>query len=507
LAARATRVPVPADNIRSLAVVKGHLLYVRSGAPFYGRESYAKPNLCIFSIKDREESVLAEDVSGGALSDDGAKILVRQGRAFNLYDVKPKTKDKKTVATKDLMLDRVPAREWTQIFDEVWRRYRDYFYAPNMHGYDWKAIGERYRALLPHVAHRSDLNYVLGEMVAELNVGHCYIEGGDFNVPERPKVGLPGCRFELDEAQGRYKIVQIFAGHNEEDLYRSPLTEVGVDVKVGEYVLAIDGHELKAGDNPYRLLQHKTDPVTLTVNSTPSLEGARKVVYKPIHSEADLIYLDWVNRNREIVSRLSNGRVGYLHIPDMGAPGIAEFIKWYYPQVRKEGLIVDVRSNGGGNVSQWIIERLDNKLLGTRFGREEEPGTYPGVVFHGHLACLLNETSASDGDIFPHMFRQAGLGPLIGKRSWGGVVGISSRGPLIDGGQVFVPLSGTNAPDGTWIIEGHGVDPDIVVENDPKSVIEGRDMQLERGVAEVLKAMAAKPMKLPKRPADPVKTR
>ncbi len=208
------------------------------------------------------------------------------------------------------------------------------------------------------------------------------------------------------------------------------------------------------------------------------------------------------------MTKLSGGRVGYLHIPDMGAPGIYEFLKWYYPQIRKEGLVVDVRSNGGGNVSQWIIERLDSKLLGTRFGMaSDEPMTYPYAVFHGHLAALINETSASDGDIFPARFRKAGLGPLIGKRTWGGVVGISGRGPLLDGGQVFVPQQATNDVDGSYIIEGKGVAPDIEVENDPASVAAGHDPQLERGVAEVLKAIEKEPKRLPKRPADPVKTK
>jgi tricorn protease len=508
LAQRVTRAPIEPTNIDGLVATKGQLLFSRSGAPFYGRDPDPKTALVLYSIKDRKESSLATDVSGWAVSGDGSKVLVKQEEAYNLYEVKADAKDKKTVSTKGLQVDRVPAEEWAQIFDEVWRRYRDFFYVKNMHGYDWKAIGARYRALLPHVGHRSDLNYVLGEMVAELNVGHAYIEGGDYQVPQRPKVGLPGARFELDAAAGRYKLARILTGHNEEERYRSPLTEVGVDVKPGDYVLAIDGMELKADDDPYRLLRHKTDLVTLTVNARPSLEGARKASYRPVASEEALLYLRQVEANRERVDKLSNGRVGYLHVPDMGSSGSYEFLKWFYPQLRKEGLVVDVRSNGGGNVSQWLIERLDTKLLGTGFGRiDDYPETYPQTVFHGPKACLLNETSASDGDIFPYMFRQAGLGPLIGKRSWGGVVGIGGRGPLIDGGRVYVPEGGTNAVDGSWVIEGHGVDPDIVVENDPKSVIEGRDPQLERGVAEVLKAMDAQPMKLPARPPDPVKTR
>jgi tricorn protease len=510
LASRVVRVPVEADNLDGLVVTKEALLYVREGAPFYGRESDRKSSLRIYDLKEREESELVADVDDWAVSDDGKKVLVRgdKEKGFKLWDAKPKAKDPKSVSTKELAVDRVPAQEWATIFDEVWRRYRDFFYVRNMHGYDWKAIGERYRQLLPHVSHRSDLTYLLGEMVAELSVGHAYVEEGDIERPARAKAGLPGARFALDGKAGRYRIAEIFRGHNEEERYRSPLTAVGVDARVGDYVLAVDGEELRGDDNPYRLLQHKTHPVTLTLNGTPSLEGARKVTYVPVESETNLLYLDWVLGNLEAVTKASGGRIGYLHIPDMGADGIYEFLKWYYPQIRKEGLVVDVRSNGGGNVSQWIIERLDSKLLGTRFGMSsEEPMTYPYSVFHGHMAALISETSASDGDIFPARFRKAGLGPLIGKRTWGGVVGISGRGPLLDGGQVFVPQQATNDVDGSYIIEGFGVAPDIEVENDPVSVAAGRDLQLERAVAEVLKAIEKEPKRLPKRPADPVKTK
>jgi tricorn protease len=507
LAERVIRVPVEAENRSGLSALKGKLLFVDRGAPFYGRGSYAKPAIKVFDIKDRKTSTLVEDAGGYALSHDQSKLLVRQDGVYKAMNPDPKSKDEKTLSTSGLMVDRVPAEEWATIFDEVWRRFRDFFYVENMHGYDWEAIGDRYRDLLPHVAHRSDLNYVIGEMIAELNVGHAYIQGGDYEVPDRPKVALPGARFELDKKSNRYRIAKIFRGENEEPKYRAPLTEVGVNVSEGEYVLAINGQKLTGKQNPYRLLQHEADPITLTVNDKPRMKGSREVQYKPVFDEAKLLYLGWVKGNLARVEKATEGRVAYLHIPNMGADGIYEFIKWFYPQVRKEGLVVDVRANGGGNVSQWIIERLDNKLLGTRFGSTSDtPGTYPDVVFHGHMACILNQNSASDGDIFPYRFRQAGLGPLIGMRSWGGVVGISSRGPLLDGGQVYVPLSATNGPDGKWIIEGHGVDPDIEVENDPKSVIEGKDPQLQRAIEEVLKRMKDDPKRLPERPADPVKT-
>jgi tricorn protease len=509
LADRATRVPIEGDNYRGLAVTKDYLVYGRAGAPFYGRDSYPPAALILFSFKERKETTLAEKISGFTVSDDGKKILVHSERDYKLFDAKPEGKaSPKAISTANLMVDRVPQQEWTEIFNEVWRRYRDFFYVKNMHGYDWEALRTQYAAMVPYVAHRSDLNYVLGEMVSELSTSHSYIEGGDFEMPKRPQIALPGAKLELDHAAGRYHIAKIYRGQNEEELYRSPLTEVGVDAREGDYILAIDGEDLTAEKNPYQLLRNKANrPVQLTLSSKPSADGARKVSFRPIPAERNLIYLDWVNHNREAVAKATNGRVGYIHIPDMGANGIREFIKFYYPQIRKEALVVDVRGNGGGNISRMLIERLRRQLLGTDFARTSDyTGTYPDAVFYGPKVCLINETSASDGDIFPYMFRQSGLGPLIGKRTWGGVVGITGRGPLLDGGMVFVPEFATASVDGQYVIEGHGVDPDTVVENDPAAVIAGRDPQLERGISEVMKALEASPKKLPSRPADPVKT-
>ncbi len=510
LGERVVRIPVPFENYDGLSVTKdGNLLFVKVPTFYLGRDGGEQPALRVFAFKDRKESTLAEGIGGFTMSSDGSKVLVQQQGNYNLYDATPTGKDsQKTVSTGGLVVNRVPKEEWSEIFDEVWRRFRDYFYVENMHGYDWAALREQYRPLVAHVGHRSDLNYVIGEMIAELNISHAYVAGGDYQLPNRPRVALPGARFALDDNAGRYKIAKIFRGQNDEEIYRSPLTEVGVDVKEGDYVLAIDGEELVAKDNPYRLLRHKADrPVRMTVNSKPTFEGAREITFKPLDTETRLVYMEWVNRSRALVDKLSNGRVGYLHVPDMGEDGAREFIKWFYPQVRKEGLIIDVRDNGGGFMSQTMIERLRRELLAVDFGRlSEEPQTYPGVVFYGHMACLINEGSSSDGDIFPAMFKQAGMGPLIGKRTWGGVVGISGRGPLIDGGQIFVPEAGSASVQGEWIIEGYGVDPDIVVDNDPKSVLSGRDPQLERGVAEVLKKMEAEPRKLPKKPAGPDKT-
>jgi tricorn protease len=505
---RVTRVPVDADNYWGLTVTKDYLIYARSGSFYCGREINPATALVLYSLKDLKETTLAEKIEGFDVSRDGNKVLVHEEHGYKLYDVKPEGKSNaKTVSTDRLMADRVPQQEWVEIFNEVYRRYRDFFYAENMNGYDWNALRDQYHPLVDYVANRSDLNYVLGEMVAELSNSHAYISGGDFEIPKRTPVALMGAKIELDASAGRYRIAKIYRGQNEEELYRSPLTEVGVDAKEGDYILDIDGRELTAKDNPYEFLRGKANhPVQLRVNAKPVLDGSRTISYRPITSEGDLIYLDWVTHNREVVDKATDGKIGYIHLPDMGENGIREFIKYYYPQIRKQGLIVDDRGNGGGNISRMIIERLRRDLLGTWFDRiDQSTQTYPDGVLVGPKVCLINETSASDGDIFPYMFRQAGLGPLIGKRTWGGTVGISGRGPLVDGGEVFVPEFALANTEGKYVIEGHGVDPDIEVENDPASVIEGRDPQLERAIAEIQKAVQANPKNLPSRPPDPDK--
>jgi tricorn protease len=513
LAARVMRVPLPADNYNGLSATKTGLIYTVGGAGYYGRDSDRERSLRIFAFKDRKETSLVPEMSGYALSADGSKLIVAQGSgggsaSYVTFDATPSgAGSKKTVSTGGLMYDRVPAEEWAQIFGEVWRRYRDFFYVDNMHGYDWAALRTQYEPLVAHVAHRADLNTVIAEMISELTVQHAYIAGGDIVLPPRARVALPGARFELDAATGKYRIARILSGQNEEERYRSPLTEVGVQAKAGDYVLAIDGEELKPTEDPYRLLRNKADrPVTLTLNATPSATGARTVTFQPLASEESLVYLDWVQTNRRRVAELSKGRAAYLHVPDMGADGIREFIKWYYGQIDADALVVDVRANGGGNVSRMLIERLRRQVLALGFSRtDSRANTYPDGVFRGPMVAILNENSSSDGDIFPAMFREAKLGPLVGRRSWGGVVGITNRGTLLDGGIVNVPEFGFATAKGEWAIEGYGVDPDIDVENDPKAVIAGRDPQLERAVAEVMKALETR-APLPGRPAAPVRT-
>ncbi len=511
LAGRVARVPVAADNWLGVAAVKGsHLALVRGGAAYYGRQSDRSAELVLFSLEDREETTVAGDLQGLALSPDRGHLLIRRNGGFQLLEAAPAAKDSSLeVSTAGMTADRVPAEEWAQIFDEVWRRFRDFFYVENMHGYDWSALREQYRPLLEHVGHRSDLNYVMSEMIAELNVSHAYVTGGDFEIPPRPTPGLLGARFKLDEAAGRYRIARIFPGHNEEEAYRSPLTEVGVGAAEGDYLLAINGEALTGDDNPFRLLRHAgPGPVELLLGKGPEPEAARRVLVTPVAAEDALIYLALTERRRRMVDELTGGRAGYIHLPDMGAGGIREWVKWFYGQIRKEALVIDVRSNGGGNVSPMIIERLQRQVMGYDYERNMDiPNTTPGTAFHGHLVCLLDEDTASDGDQFAWAFRQAGLGPLVGKRSWGGVVGIyPSRTPLIDGGRTMVPEAGSAGPDGEWVIEGHGVEPDVVVENDPAAVLAGRDPQLEKAVELLLEKLEKDPRPLPDRPAAPVKT-
>ncbi len=494
LAERVVQIPLPPDNYAALSALEGHLLYATTPNGYYGRAPDGRTTLSIYSLKEREATTLVEGLQGLQLSPDGSKMLTRENGRFQLRNASPAGKsDAKAVDTSNLVKDHVPAEEWAQIYGEVWRRFRDHFYDPNMHGYDWQALGDQYRPQLGHVGHRSDLNYVLSELIGELNISHAYVTGGDWDAPARPRGALLGARFET--ADDRYRIGEIFEGQNAEDAFRSPLTEVGVNVKVGDYMLAINGEELTADDNPYRMLRHAGgDAVELTVNSQPSFDGARNVLVRPVRSETSLLYLQWLLANHRYVNERSGGRLGYIHIPDMGSDGIREWVKWFYGQIRKQGMVIDVRNNGGGNISQMLIERLRRELLMFDVERNKSiPDTYPSTVFTGHLVCLLDEDTASDGDQFAYVFREAGLGPLIGKRSWGGVVGIYGRDALVDGGGVSVPESGSTDANADWVIEGYGVDPDIVVENEPKEVLQGRDQQLEKAVDVLLEQLEQDP--------------
>jgi tricorn protease len=316
-------------------------------------------------------------------------------------------------------------------------------------------------------------------------------------------VGLLGVDFELDKGTGLFRFKKIYPGENWNDNLRSPLTEPGVEVKEGEYLLAVNGKPLRHPTNPYSLFQNTLGTnVILKVNGKPEEKGAREVEVKPIRDESYLRYTDWLETNRRKVDEATGGRVGYLHIPDMSIEGLNEWAKRYFGQIDKEGLIIDVRANGGGFVSEMILERLRRQTVGMSAPRNaKENFTYPPASFYGHLVCLCDQNSASDGDYFPYYFQQFKLGPVIGHRTWGGVVGIRGFTSLIDGGYVTRPEIAGYGMDSHWIIENHGVDPDIPVDNPPDLLVRGRDPQLEKGIAVIMDMMAKEPMKLPARPA------
>lgn len=511
---RIFRAPLPSDNFGLLVTSGDDLLLVRTGALYLGREPAVEPELVAYSITDREQRTIAGNILGETASRrivgatgqvqvaaDAPKVLVRNSETgFEVYD----TGSDDSPGPKSVDLDNLrkridPRREWRTAFDEVWRRFRDFFYVRNMHGYDWEAIGARYHELLPHVSHRSDLSYLIGEMIAELNVGHAYVFGGDAWDLPRPPAVLIGASFELDTQAGRYRIARILPGDNSDPVYHSPLTQVGVDVDAGDYLLAINGVDLTSDGNPYSLLREQAGPlVELVVSPTPDYTDSRRVLVKPLDSEQPLVYYAWVEGNRRTVDELSGGRIGYLHLPNMGAGGIREFIRSYYGQIRKDGLIVDVRGNTGGNVSQMILERLFRKpyslgyVHGEKYTRVYPWGIGGNRVFTGEIAVIANETTLSDGEAFTWTFQQAGRGPVIGTRTWGGVIGIDDTGVTVDGGGVRVPQFALANTAGEWVVEGTGVVPDIPVANLPTDALAGRDRQLERAVAELLRMLGGR---------------
>ncbi len=512
------------DRIVALPVQPGNYSDIRSleDRVFYSRRTVGddsgddddeagpgqppKSHLCSFSWEDRKETVIG-DINGYQISQDGKKMLVRIKKDYAIIDLpkdKIETKDHELkLAALDVWLDR--HAEWTQIYNECWRQMRDFFYAPNMNGVDWKAMRDKYAALVPFVNHRNDLTYLLGELIGELNNGHTYVGGGERPETPRIKLGLLGAEFSRDPATRAYRIDRILPGENWDKHARSPLTEVGVNVKPGDYILAVNGIPVsKLANINDALIDTADKQVVLRVNSKPTDNGARDVTVVPTADEAPLYYLAWVQKNIDDVSKKTNGEVGYLHIPDMGRPGLNQFTKLYFPQIRKKGLIVDVRGNGGGFVSPLVIERLRRALVMVEIARNGTPQPNPPQTFLGPMVAMCDEFSASDGDIFPYRFKSMGLGKLIGKRTWGGVIGIRNPLPLADGGQFFKPEFAPYSKEGKeWVIEGHGVDPDIVVDNDPAKEFHGEDQQLDRAIQEIEEELKTKRYDLPPVPPFP----
>jgi len=509
---RVVALPTEPAVIGTFLAAKGLLYYSTTpiqglSGPIPGETSAVR----VYDLKERKSKVLIESVKRFALSFDGSKLLYESDmpgpvHSYGIIDAKPDGPKKVGDGTLNLASMRAeinPPEEWKQMFNEVWRQERDYFFEAAMNGVDWTKTRDKYAALLPYVADRYTLTYLMGEMIGDLSNSHTYVGGGDYPDLHPVNVGLLGVDFEADTASGMYRFKKIFHGENWDGRLRSPLTEPGVKVKEGDYLIAVNGQALRTSQSPYELFTNTANEnVTLTVNSKPSDDGSWTVQVKPIADEFPIRQLNMIETNRKKVEAATNGRVGYVYLPDMGDEGLNEFVKQYFPQIRKEGLIIDVRYNGGGFVDQLIFERLRRILAGMDSARNFESTTIPPFVFHGAMACITNQYAASDGDLFSYYFKYYKLGPLIGERTWGGVRGIRGFTPLIDGGYITRPEFSLYGLDSKWLVENKGVQPDIVVENRPEQVVKGQDMQLDKAIELVMKEMQANPKKLAPRPPD-----
>ena len=411
------------------------------------------------------------------------KAVISKGGKLQAVPVGPKMDRGEEIVTADMVSIIDYPQEWAQLFDEVWRAFRDGYYLENMHGRDWKAVKEKYSVLLPYVRTRLDLNYVIGEMISELASGHAYVTPGEYPKPARIPMGLLGAELSRDKS-GYFKIDRILQGASYREELRSPLQEPGLGVKAGQYITAIDGVSTKTVSNIYQLLIGKADVYTELTVSDKAAEGGKKVVVKPIADEYPLYHYEWVQKNIRTVEEKSGGKVGYIYIPDMGPEGLSEFARYYYPQLDKEALIIDDRANGGGNISPMVIERLQREAYRLTMRRGSTLiGTVPEGTHTGPKVLLVDKYSASDGDLFPWSFKANKLGTVIGTRTWGGIVGISGPLPYMDGTDVRVPFfTNYDRETGEWIVENHGVDPDILIDNDPVKEFAGTDEQLLKAI-------------------------
>ncbi len=444
------------------------------------------------------------------ISSNGKKMLLIQGNKYSVIGIpSAKASMGTTISLSSMTINLDKKAEWAQIFDESWRQMRDFFYDPNTHGVDWKSIYNKYQPLVPYVEHRSDLSYLIGEMIGELSVGHAYVNNGERPMPQRTQTGLLGAVIESDPS-GYFKIAEILPGANWSPQLRSPLSEIGVNAKEGDFIIAINGVSTNTTNDIYSLLIGQAGKVVeLSLASEASDKDTRKVLVKPIADESSLYYYKWVQGNIKKVNEATNGEVGYIHIPDMGANGLNEFVKHYYPQLTKKALIIDDRGNGGGNVSPMIIERLKREITyATMHTNQKEGQVNPVGTMAGPKVALIDQYSASDGDLFPYRFKHNNIGTVIGVRTWGGVVGYSGAVPCMDGGSIITPSYGPFAADGSgFIIEGYGVDPDIMVDNDPYDEFMGIDKQLDKAIEVILEQLKTYDKTVPPIPKFPVKNK
>lgn len=479
---RITAIPGEAGEYRILGSVEGGFIYISGG------------KLMKFNINDEKQEEILDRVSNAVISSDGRMVMYSAGADYGIVKLTPGQKagaGKLSLSGLEMKID--PAREWNQIFTDAWRIVRDYFYVSNLHGVNWKEIRDRYSQLLPSVSHRGDLDYILNEIVAEINAGHTYVDWGDFERPKRVENGLLGAELVADEAAGRYRIADIYRGENWTPSRRSPLTEQGVDVKEGDYLISINGKNITTADNPYLFLENTAaKTIELSVNSKPVAEGARTSLVKPTSTELELMYLKWVDERRAMVDKLSGGRIGYIHVPNTSTQGNKELFQGMYAYHNKEALIIDDRYNGGGFIPDRMADLLDRNTLIYWHRNGLTPTKSPAIAHDGPKAMLINGYSSSGGDAFPYFFKKMGLGKLIGTRTWGGLIGISGNARLVDGGYVSVPQFGIFDNEDGWIIEGVGVYPDIEVVDRPEQLAKGIDPCIEKAVEVLLQELKTK---------------
>ncbi|MGA1977116.1 MAG: PDZ domain-containing protein [Bacteroidales bacterium] len=490
---RITALPEEAGEYNIIGAVDGGLVYISKG------------KLMKYSLEDEKSQEILDKASVASLSADGKMAIYKSGNDYGIIKLTPDQKAGDGRLNLDgLMMKIDPCKEWNQIFNDAWRIYRDYFYVDNMHGVDWPAMKARYSVLLPYVSHRADLDYILSELIAESNTGHSYVDWGDFPRVTRINNGLLGADLTADASTGRYRITKIYKGENWNPARRSPLTEQGVDVREGDYLISIDGKDVTTADNPYSFLENKADKtVEIRVNSKPSSTDARTSLIKPIASELELFYFDWVNERRAMVDKLSGGRIGYIHVPNTAENGNRELFRGMYEYFDKDALIIDDRYNGGGFIPDRMADLLDRHTLVYWHQKGLQPGKSPAIANDGPKVMLINGYSSSGGDAFPYFFKKLNLGKLIGTRTWGGLVGISGNAGLVDGGYISVPRFGVFDEDKGWIIEGVGVSPDIQVVDRPEQLAKGQDPCIEKAVEVLLQELKDKPVKEVTEPAAP----
>ena len=464
------------------------------GTVFFGENVENQPGVTLnkFILADRKLDVFARNVARVTASSDGKKLMYQSGPNWQVVDAAraPDPSAPRLNVVLRTYID--PAVEWKQIYDEAWHMQKDFFYDPNTHGADWPAVKRRYEPLLPYVKHRSDLNYVLDMVNGELSVGHSFVNGGDMPGIDTVRVGLLGA--DLEANSGRWRIKRIYSTETWNPGLSAPLTAPGLKVSAGQYILAVDGVELTANDDPYRLLDGTVNKQTvLTINTTPAMQGARTITVVPIANETGLRQRAWVEDNRRRVDQMSGGRLAYVWVPNTGGPGVVSFNRYFFSQQDKQGAVIDERFNGGGNLDDFMVDMMSRTMRAAI--TNEAPGGAPMVIPAGVLGpkvLLINELAGSGGDYFPWAFRHQKVGPLIGTRTWGGLVRSCSHYPMVDGGSVTSPCNAVFEPNVGWIAENQGVAPDVEVRMDAKSVAQGKDPQLERAVAEALKLLDAK---------------